>query len=330
VPGGEAEAPAREAGGEPAGGVADASGRGLTLKEAVMALIDFPYANISSIVPFRVDTPPGMFAFRYMSTLQLLDLPILSNDLSDEDRKAARESFTVLQRPLTALALFWSVISLEELVRDFGTRLAGVKAVAAAFPNIGAVAVTPLRTTPTNPSKRTDKDAVSYLDITALNNVYIKAIGTAVIDPSQEPRLTDLAIIRHTIAHHAAVARAIDMPRFRHYRVQPGRILNPPAVFVKDTAYYLYQLGKQFLDNIQKRLFQALVDPHCPLNQSSPPAHVVELVELFDYFGKLSTKERHIDPITLSKGSDAINHELQRLEKEARDELLRECLSELA
>ncbi len=40
------------------------------------------------------------------------------------------------------------------------------------------------------------------------------------IDPKHFDRFRNLALIRHTVAHHMGVIRAIDVPRYQYYRLE--------------------------------------------------------------------------------------------------------------
>jgi hypothetical protein len=77
-----------------------------------------------------------------MRAITLLTPVDLGNsDSNHEWRTEALEQFLVLRRPFSALVLFWCVVAIEDLIRDFGTRLAALPSVAAAFPNVAKVAL---------------------------------------------------------------------------------------------------------------------------------------------------------------------------------------------
>lgn len=294
-------------------------------------MIDLPYAPVSEISPLRLDAALGRYYWRYMATGDLLSFPDLGGgDLSDAQRREALGRFVVLRRPLTALVLFWSVVSFEDFIRDFGTGLSKVTGITSCYPRVSDLSVAPRKKAPASNLMRPDEDAFSYLNLGQLNHNYQNVLGIQVVEPGHESRLTDLAILRHTVAHHGAVVRPVDEPRFTYYKVQPERVINPPPEFVRETATFLYEIIRQFVGRVKAEVFSRMVAPLGPIDPAKPPRHVVELIEVFDYFGKLPDARPLISPEVLTQGPEAIAEYLLREQRAIREEILRACLSDLA
>ena len=109
------------------------------------------------------------------------------------------------------------------------------------------------------------------------------------ISTTEFDKLRDLALIRHTVAHHAAVVRAVDVPRFLHYKMVPGAGINPPPEFVQSTAAYLWRISRGIQIRVRNRLLD-LLRPTLPPNwREAPPTDLVTFVTFFEHFGFIET-----------------------------------------
>jgi hypothetical protein len=255
-----------------------------------VAKVFFPNEPVSERTVFRPFTAPGMFAFRHLQADHLIYFPdFAAGDMTSEQRRNALDQAVPLYRPLTALVIFLNVVALEDLIRDLGARLAEVVGLSAFFPRIDRLQLTPKSPNPSNPSARLDKEPVSYTDFQAVNALYLDVLDVEPISAANFPRLYDLALVRHTVAHHGAIFRQIDVPRFQHYDVVPGQLINPPVAFVKETCGYLYSIGTRFEKSMRQKVISGVVPKLDPTWVTTPPKLLLDLIELFDYFGKFVT-----------------------------------------
>src|SRR5918993_1664652 len=233
-----------------------------------------PEVPVAEMNVLRVWTAPGMFYDRQWKAIDLLTFPDLSSgDLTAGQRSEALERFVELHRPLTSLALFHSIVALEDLIRDMGSRIAGVSGIKRDFPSIGRVA-----TPPKEPS--------------LVNRNYRKVFGVqGVIAKDHEDRISDLRQLRHTIAHHGGLIPPEDVGKFRFYDVKPYHLINPPRDFVVDTARFLEAVGSNYLARLKDVVFRTVVPSLRPIDPSRPPQKLIELIECFNYFGNLLESE---------------------------------------
>lgn len=283
---------------------------------------DFPSVTIGEWNALRTQTASGLFAYRYLQSLDLLKYPGSSQaDSSNIESQRMWESLINLRRPLTALVIFLNVVALEDFIRDFGIRLSEIENLENIFPNKTKLGLTPH--TPKNnnkPSQQTQKDPVSLLDFEALNKLYSSVFGLNPIDSSNFSRLYDLAILRHCIAHNGAIVRTVDLPRFQFYNLTPNQIINPPVEFVKDTCKFLYDNGRHFEKEIQKTIFPKVISGLDPNWKTLKPKIIIDLIELFDYFGKIPKENLAIA---------TSESEFESLNIQIKNELIEDCLKEL-
>jgi hypothetical protein len=193
----------------------------------------FPTVPLGEFTPTRTSTAPGLFVYRHIQAKSLLDFPDFSGgDMNDEQRKEALEMWANVKCPLNALVLFLGVVALEDFIRDLGFRVAKVPALERHFPHISKLGSIPNRKKNPTPYDRQDNDPATLSDWSAVNSLYQRALGIAPINQAELPKLYDLALIRHIVAHHAALVRPIDAPRFRYWELQKNTQINPPAEFV--------------------------------------------------------------------------------------------------
>jgi hypothetical protein len=275
-----------------------------------------PYLSMAEAVPFFVDTAPGMFAWRQMSVDSLLSLPSFEvPGLTAEQNREAMESQTAVHRPLTALAMFWTIVALEDLFRQMGTRLSSLEQLKQYFGCIADIA-------PTENKKK------SYLNFTKLNEPYLRVFDVRAVDEHLIPRLNDLVNIRNIVAHHGAIYTALDEKNFEYYQLQPDRVINPPVAFVRETRNFVHGVGSTYLRLLRKAVFDKVLGCMAPLDICNPPQIIIDLIHEFHYFGKL--------PLELPRSSQSVPttigewRELLKRESEARkQELTRQCLAQL-
>jgi hypothetical protein len=106
-----------------------------------MAKIPFPAAFFGMTSVFRLSAPAGLYAYRHVQSLNLLDFPDLANgDLSHEQRRAALRGMVAARPPLTALSVFLNIVALEDLIREMGSGFARLQWVRGAFSRVDALA----------------------------------------------------------------------------------------------------------------------------------------------------------------------------------------------
>ncbi len=293
-----------------------------------VAKVPLPEVPIGEWTVLRPHTAPGLFAYRHVQADGLLQLPdYADDDMSREQRRAALDKAVEFKRPLTALVIFLNVVALEDFLRDLGARLADVRGFTTFFPNAAGLATRPRTSRPGKPYARLDQEPISsFLDFEALNQLYETCLGVRPVDPAHFPRLYDLALLRHTVAHHGAIIRAIDVPRFQYYEVQEKRLINPPVEFVKETCRFVYSVGREFETKIQDHVFPEIISRLNPSWQERPPQILVDLIEVFSYLGKLLEDNEPVpmiaDPVEMEK------HIREKGER-FRQELIRLCLADL-
>ena len=250
--------------------------------------IVFPYENIGEWTIFRPFTAPGLFIYRHSQANDLLHFPDFGDgDLNSEQRREALDRYIVHKRPLTAIVIFLNVVALEDFIRDFGDRISNINNLENYFPNISNLRLTLKKPNSNKPSKQLDKDPTPLMDFEKLCELYLSCIGIEPISRTDFPRLYDLTIIRHSVAHNGSIIREIDLPRFQYYIVKANVIINPPVEFVRETCNFLYKTGRQFEEKIREKLFTEVINK---LDQgwiNSRPKILIDLIELFNFFGKL-------------------------------------------
>lgn len=284
----------------------------------------FPTTPIAELTLMRPFTAPGLFAYRCEQARNLLYLPdVGGGDLNDDQPRNALENMVSLHRPLAAIALFLGVVALEDLIRDLGTRLVEVPDLRQYFPGVEKLRPTPIRNA--GPNARPDKDPTSLSNWAKVNTLYQDAFNVSPFSDEDLPKLHDLALIRHTVAHHAAVVREVDVPRFKHWDVQRNEIINPPAQFVRELLQWLYRIGRSFETTVSEQLFRKVLADLGPTWTAAPPPLLVTLIETFNWFGKL------VPPNQSPPLPWAPDYEQQVVARnlEVRAQLIQECLHEL-
>jgi len=250
--------------------------------------IPFPSEAFGEWTVFRPFTAPGLFAYRHVQADSLLRFPDFGGgDLNTEQRREALDRALVFYRPLRALVIFLNVVALEDFIRDLGTRLTDIDDLAVYFPKIARLRPTLKEADPDRPSARRDKDAARLLKFDEVNALYLDCVGVEPIPKRELPRLCDLALLRHTVAHNGAVSRVVDVDRFQYYQVHPNRVLDPPVEFVKETCQYLYRTGREFENSVRDGIFSVVVPRLGKSWSRTPPKILLDLIEEFNWFGKL-------------------------------------------
>lgn len=260
-----------------------------------------------------------------MQATNLLHFPDLAEgDLNREQRKDALLRMVNVHRPLAALVLFLGVVALEDFIRDLGARLADVDGLTAYFPAIAELR--PVAVKQPRAYARPDRDPASLSDWPAVNELYTRVLGAAPFNESDIPRLHDLAIIRHTVAHHAALIRPVDIPRFRFWLMHPNALINPPVEFVQTTSHFLYQIGRTFENSVSDRIMSAVLKNEASDWLEKPSNLLLTLIETFNWFGNILTDDGRT-PVYGDPGYEA---KVLAANTENRDRLNRHCLDELS
>ena len=288
------------------------------------AKIPFPSVAFGEFTIFRPFTAPGLFDYRFMQSLDFLTLPDLGEgSMTAEERQSALEQMVGAHRPMAAVAIFLGVVALEDFVRELGARLAAVSALYTHFPSISDLQPR-LKANP-KLYARPDIDACNISTWVEVNDLYARALGAAPIAASEMPKLQDLALIRHTVAHHAALVRPIDAPRFQHWDVPANAVINPPVDFVREILQYLHEIGRQFEAVVRRCIFVAVLKKECPDWRQHPSTLLSELFETFNWFGFLPLQRTaFIDPFA----ADADEHRLEQYAA-VHAELTGRCLEEI-
>jgi hypothetical protein len=256
-----------------------------------MSRVPFPNCPFGEFTVSRPFTAPGLFAYRYMQTKQLLHFPdFAGGDMTEDQRKEALALTVNVQRPLAALILFLGVVALEDFIRDLGARLADVPGLEVHFPNVSKLG--PVLQQNVRQYARQDRDPAPLSNWPKVNDLYRQALGIEPIETTDLPILHDLALVRHTVAHHAALVRTIDAPRFQHWYMPPNVVINPPVDFVEEISMLLYRTGRTFENAVKEQIFRIVLTRE-PANWYEDPSDLVlALVELFNWFGKLISDDR--------------------------------------
>jgi hypothetical protein len=289
-----------------------------------MNKVPFPNVPIGEFTVMRPFTAPGLFAYRHIQADNLLQFPDMAGgDMSAEQRREALERMVSLHRPLAALVLFLNIVALEDFIRDLGARLAEVPGLDSHFAIVSELRPT-LRKNPP-PYARQDKDPAPLSDWGEVNKLYGRVLGVEPVPSGELPRLHDLALVRHTVAHHAALVRPIDAPRFQYWDVQPNSLIDPPIEFVREMSALLYRTGRDLEVAVSNRLFSVILAKAPPNWFEDPPQLVVALIELFNWFGKLL-----FDNVTpLMPGSPNYEEHARARATSSRAKLMALCIEDL-
>lgn len=292
-----------------------------------MTRIPFPDVLVGEFTIFRPQTAPGLFVSRHLQALDLLAFPDLGDgDLDREARKEALEAFVGLRRPLGALVLFLHVVALEDYVRDLGARLSDVEALRRLLPAVLGLGPQAVALRSDRPFARLDKDPLPLSDHARVNELYHSILGVVPFPLADIPQLSDLALIRHTVAHHAARVRSIDVSRFQYWEMRPGQLVNPPVPYVRQLATFLYRTGANFERAVRLAVFRAIL-PQLPSSWvDEPPELVRELIELFNWFGLLPDDNGALDVPPWDLGYEQAMRDRQEAR---RRQLVERCVAQL-
>lgn len=307
-------------------------GRTHCLCNPMMALpqptVLLPETPIGEWNAFGTHTVTGLFAYRQAQAMELLDLPDFGGgDLDAAQRKEALKNAVAFQRPLAALALFLGVVALEDLVRDLGGRLAAFAPAVRHFPALAQMAAQPRPRAAAQAFRRLDTDPAGCIDPEEINSIYKKALGIEPVPASEFWHLRDLALLRHTVAHHAAMIRVVDVPRFAHFIVRGGALINPPPDFVRSECMYLFKLGREIEKCVRLELFSKVIAATGPGWAANPPLEVIELIEFFGFFGFIEVTNAPVGYLPPGHPAEAKQkEEAVRI----RAALIRRCIDELS
>lgn len=288
--------------------------------------IPLPEQEVYEWSVFRTHTSTGMYAYRHMQTLNLLEFPDFGgDDLTYTQRREALQGAVAFREPLAAITIFLGVVALEDFIRDLGARLADNTFLQSAFPQITGLRTQPVKTNLNKPFARLDKDPATLVDPEDVNKLFQRCLDVEPFAVPEFPRLRDLALIRHTVAHHAAIIRQIDVQRFQYYIVHPEHPINPPISFVRETCGYLYNVGRSFEESLKKRIFSVILPALGRDWRASRPPELIQLIELFNYFGKLVESV----PIGIAPDGTEDARRVQDEETRTKEGLIRLCIEEL-
>lgn len=289
--------------------------------------IPFPDALVGEWTGIRTNSAPGLFAYRHMQAINLLEFPDFGDgDMTTEQRRNALLSAVNLQKPLSALTIFLGVVALEDFVRDFGARMADNLHISHHFPALAELRAKPIPRSVDQAFKRLDTDPTGVIDPQSVNALFQKSLDVEPIPAAEYARLRDLALIRHTVAHHAAVIRSVDVPRFQYYLFMPRQAINPPVDFVRETLTYLYKIGRVIEDSIRSRVFSVVLPTLGPMWWNTRPPELLELIEFFDFFGFI---EPAIGPVGYTEPGTPEHDRMREDAARIKEKLIVRCIHEL-
>lgn len=298
-------------------------------KELKLNKIPFPNVPIQQRGTFRTFTAPGMFFYRLIQADSLLNIPKLNiGDLLPQDDHQVHDAILSFLFPLKALVIFLNVVALEDFIRDLGNRLADVEGLDKYFPKIKELKISLKKPQGNKPHGRLDKEPVSYTDFERVNKLYFDCFGIEPFSTNDFPRLYDLVLIRHMVAHYGSIIREIDVPRFQYYSVNPRQIINPPVDFVKETCTFLYSTGQKFERTIRDRIFSEILPRLDKSWMTSPPKILIDLIEIFDYFGKVIFSPEQVS-INRNISFDNVFEIIKEESEKVRKQLIALCIEEL-
>lgn len=289
--------------------------------------VPLPEAQVGEWSAIDTRTATGLFAYRSMQASGLLVLPDFGGgDLNAEQRREALVSAISFHKPLAALSLFLGVVALEDFVRDLVARMAENLELAQLFPQLAKLRSQPKARAPDQAFRRLDTDPAGVVDPEEINAVFQQALGVTPIAAQEYWHLRDLALLRHTVAHHAAVIRQVDLPRFRHFIVQPGRVINPPPDFIKAELLYLYQLGRKVEMAVRAVVFREAIAAVGGGWSKAPDPRIVQLINFFAFFGYL---ESTTVTVGYSEPGSQVRQSQERESERIQAVLLARCIAEL-
>lgn len=288
------------------------------------AKVVFPTALTSEWDIFRRHTVPGLFVYRHAQAERLLYPPDMGGgDMSDAQRREALDRCIVLHQPTTALVIFLNVVALEDFVRNLGINIAEKKYLNSLFLGLDVFLPKKKDFKPERPARNLAEDPFSIFNFSEVNKKYEDVIGIKPLADNDIPRLSDLSIIRHTVAHNGSIIRPSDVPRFQYYEVLKNQSINPPPEFVKETCSFLYKTGRQFEVAVRNEILKRFldIDRYKQRNwELEPDADLIDLFELFNFFGYLpQTQFTYPESIEERKSIDLI----------IRKELVMRCIEDV-
>jgi hypothetical protein len=120
------------------------------------------------------------------------------------------------------------------------------------------------------------------------------------------------------MAHHCGIVRKEDQHRFRYYNLKPDELINPPKDLAIELILFLHDLGSNYLNNVEEGIFKKII-PILSIDPENPQPIIKRLIEVFDFFGKVSIIN-HV-PLDLS--------ERKVLKEKVKNQLLKECVNEI-
>lgn len=289
--------------------------------------IVLPEAQVGQWTAFNTGTATGLFAYRQSQALGLLDLPDFGGgDLTDEQRKEALKSAVSFHQPLAALSLFLGVVALEDFIRDLIARLINTPVCLEYFPLLESLRAIPKELPPEKMFQQPINDPAGQIDPEKLNGLLQRTIGVSPIPAEEWWHLRDLIVIRHTVAHHAAVIRQVDVQRFRYFVVTPERLINPPSEFVRAELLYLFRIGRTVEIGVRNAIFSKLISVLGKGWSSRVTSEIFELIELFSFFGYVETTTV---PVGYSEPGSALRARQEQESQRIRRVLLDKCLTDL-
>lgn len=184
----------------------------------------------------------------------------------------------------------------------------------------------PRKRQPAEMFRRLDTDPVRGLDPADINQLFEQSMAIKPVPAEEFWHLRDLVLLRHTVAHHAAVIREVDVPRFAHFKIMPGRMINPPPDFVRSELKYLYDMGRTIEMSVQGAVFKKVIATAGAGWSIQPSQEVIELIQLFAYFG-------YIESTNVTVGYSEPGSELRRMQdaeaEQIRASLLQRCIADL-
>ena len=286
-----------------------------------------PEARVGEWSFIDTRTASGLFAYRNMQATGLLDFPDFGGgDLNTEQRRDALATAVSFHKPLAALSLFLGVVALEDFVRDLVARMAENSEISQLFPSLRELRSEPRTRAPDQTFRRLETDPAGVVDPEEINAVFRLALAVSPIAPREYWHLRDLALLRHTVAHHAAVIRQVDLPRFRHFIVQPGRVINPPPEFVKAELHYLYQIGRTVEKAVCEVVFREAVAAIGRGWSEAPDPRIVRLIRFFAYFGYIETTTA---PVGYSEPGTPLRQQQERESERIHKVLVARCVADL-
>lgn len=274
----------------------------------------FPQSNYGSWSALRTHTVSGLFAYRYAQAIGMMEYPDFTNDPKMKEMLLGQ---VACHPPLTAVVIFLCVVALEDFVRELGNMLFNVQSFDTYFSNSATLGQK--SKTQNAPHARKDDDATRLSDPEHVNNLYKSVFGVQPYPDNELPRLRDLILIRHIVAHHGSTVREIDAERFQYYEVPSKCLLNPTVEFTKETALYIYKIGRIFEENVKKAVFTKIKGEH-PSNWKELEI-TKKLIEGFNWFGKFAETKtpRNISP----EGKDITDYGA------AWQELIKKCMEDI-